>query len=1162
MVGNFKYDVFLSHGSKDKAIVRALAKRLRADGLRVLFEDREIDPRTTKAKRKMKMVEGLGQARILVLCLSENVLGFEWKGLESSVFRFSDLATPGRHLIFLYLDKPSIKFDTSYFEHLLARPLYVKWLPEDRQYAYKRLLEKCKLPQRLQKWRSAQADLLLFEPGQQKVADNVIQLRYKGGIRSYVFTPDGRRVLTSARDGKIRLWDLKARYCLSTFEGHGNEVNSVAWNADQRYALSGADDKTVRLWDIESYERCLRVLEGHTGQVWDIAWGNDKKYALSGSSDKTIRLWDVEIGRCLRVYEGHMAGIWSVQWSADQQSILSGSADKTVRVWDAESGRCLRVFEGHTEAVRSVAWITDQSLAFSGSDDKTLRAWDMESGRCLHVFEGHTGPIESVVWIGDLQCVLSGSTDKTVRVWDISTGLCVQVLYGHDSEVESVAWNADQRCVFSGDRKGGIRIWNLEEFVRATPETRVSILDLSDALDQSQYTNAKVLVVGESGAGKTGLTERLAHDTFTPSYSTSGTWSTQWKMKDFFIEPGWEREIWLWDFGGQADQRLIHQLYVDKAALILLLFNANRDLVLPGLRDWQQALSRCVPENTRTYLVAGRIDVGFNFDREKVRAFAQQHGYEYFETSANDGKGCPELRRAIQEGISWTQLERRTSPSTWKLLKDEILKLRDEEQTLFTFKELRETLRQRLAAEATFVDQELETVVNLLDGPGVVKELSFGTYVVLRPEWINVYAQAVIRTLRADEKNLGCLPVQSIAAGKLIFQTQQAGGEIVEEKRLDRHEETIVLQAMEQMLLERMLCLRQEGYLVFPSYCGIEKPLGPVPPRYFIRYVFGGFLDDIYATLVVKLVYCGAFKLKELWRDAADFETLVDQRTMGVKLLRNEDGRGTLLVHYGKGVPIQEQVIFANYIHEHLIDKAVEAERQRYFICPHCETPVTNHDVAMRRLEEFGREAQIICVNCEEYIPLWDALEERFASEEVRVQVALLQKRERIELDSRRKGKLLALEVAARITRADQKCFEIPGVEDEGIDMEVEFTRSDGRGSGKRVYLQLKAGNSYLERRKSDGAEIFRIKKQRWVEYWLEQNCPVFLVIGTFPEEAEEFRGGREERFAEVRWMEVGELLLRESDGGKKAVKQIVFNGERLDVMSVLKWRKKVLGRG
>ena len=120
--------------------------------------------------------------------------------------------------------------------------------------------------------------------------------------------------------------------------------------------------------------------------------------------------------------------------------------------------------------------------------------------------------------------------------------------------------------------------------------------------------------------------------------------------------------------------------------------------------------------------------------------------------------------------------------------------------------------------------------------------------------------------------------------------------------------------------------------------------------------------------------------------------------------------------------------------------------------------------------------------------------------------VRLLQEHERITLDVRRKGKLLALEVAARITSADQKCFEIPGVEDEGLDMEVEFTDDEGRGTGKRIFLQLKAGNSHLERRKRDNAEIFRIKKQSWVDYWMKQNCPVVLVVGTFPEDADAFR--------------------------------------------------------
>ena len=39
----FQYDVFLSHSSKDKARVRALAERLRNDSVRVWFDEWEIE---------------------------------------------------------------------------------------------------------------------------------------------------------------------------------------------------------------------------------------------------------------------------------------------------------------------------------------------------------------------------------------------------------------------------------------------------------------------------------------------------------------------------------------------------------------------------------------------------------------------------------------------------------------------------------------------------------------------------------------------------------------------------------------------------------------------------------------------------------------------------------------------------------------------------------------------------------------------------------------------------------------------------------------------------------------------------------------------------------------------------------------------------------------
>ena len=116
---------------------------------------------------------------------------------------------------------------------------------------------------------------------------------------------------------------------------------------------------------------------------------------------------------------------------------------------------------------------------------------------------------------------------------------------------------------------------------------------------------------------------------------------------------------------------------------------------------------------------------------------------------------------------------------------------------------------------------------------------------------------------------------------------------------------------------------------------------------------------------------------------------------------------------------------------------------------------------------------------------------------------------------------------------------------DHGIDGEIEFKDDQGRASGKRLYVQLKSGDSYLKKRERDGAEVFQIKNPRWADYWQQQAYAVMLVIRRSD--------------GEIRWMDVSAYLKRESAGGK-TVRQIVFEGVRFDAVSVQDWRKKVLG--
>src|SRR2546423_718008 len=333
MADDFQYDVFLSHSSKDKPVVRAVAERLRADKLRVWFDEWELKPGDSIPS---KIEEGLKHSRVLVLCMSAHAFGSDWAQLESHTFRFRDPLNRERRFIPLRLDESPI-------EDSLAQFLYINWLPEEREQEYAKLLEACRPPAK--PIIAAEA-----EAAPEQFAEKVIQLDYKVGIIAYAFSSDGKRALTGSSDSTVRLWDMETGHCLRVMEGHTGQINSIAWSADQRRALSGSYDNTVRLWDVET-GRCLRVMEGHTSHVERVAWSADQRWCLSSSWDRAMRLWDVETGRCLDVLEGPSnSTITSLAFSPDGKRVLSGNSsnDKKVRLWDVETGHCLRVMEGHT----------------------------------------------------------------------------------------------------------------------------------------------------------------------------------------------------------------------------------------------------------------------------------------------------------------------------------------------------------------------------------------------------------------------------------------------------------------------------------------------------------------------------------------------------------------------------------------------------------------------------------------------------------------------------------------------------------------------------------------------------------------------------------------------------------------------------------------------
>lgn len=112
MAPEFEYDVFLSHSSKDKEVVRDVAERLRKDGVKVWFDEWVLQPGDDIS---LKVEKGLQRSRIQVLCTSKNAFGSDWMQLESATFLFRDPLNKERRLVTLRLDDTPLKSSLAQF---------------------------------------------------------------------------------------------------------------------------------------------------------------------------------------------------------------------------------------------------------------------------------------------------------------------------------------------------------------------------------------------------------------------------------------------------------------------------------------------------------------------------------------------------------------------------------------------------------------------------------------------------------------------------------------------------------------------------------------------------------------------------------------------------------------------------------------------------------------------------------------------------------------------------------------------------------------------------------------------------------------------------------------------------------------------------------------
>ena len=217
----------------------------------------------------------------------------------------------------------------------------------------------------------------------------------------------------------------------------------------------------------------------------------------------------------------------------------------------------------------------------------------------------------------------------------------------------------------------------LESISEQTEAERLAIGLSNNVLSEEQnqsvtYRNAKVVLVGDSGVGKSGLSLVLTKQPFVPTKSTHGRRVLRFDNQEVVLKDGRKEthETMLWDLAGQPGYRLIHQLHLNEVSVALVVFDSHSETdPFAGVPHWMRELriAQRVQGNAapamKKLLIAARIDRGGkSVSRERIEAVVQELGFDgYFETSAKIGWSIAELREAIKHAIDWERIPKVTS---------------------------------------------------------------------------------------------------------------------------------------------------------------------------------------------------------------------------------------------------------------------------------------------------------------------------------------------------------------------------------------------------------------------------------------------------------------------------------------------------------------------
>ncbi|HOJ19659.1 MAG TPA: COR domain-containing protein [Ignavibacteriaceae bacterium] len=184
---------------------------------------------------------------------------------------------------------------------------------------------------------------------------------------------------------------------------------------------------------------------------------------------------------------------------------------------------------------------------------------------------------------------------------------------------------------------------------------------------------AKLLIVGEGGVGKTSLMKKIIYEDYSlgDEFTTEGVDIKKWIYKrnkeDVFT-------VNIWDFGGQEIYHATHQFFLTKRSLYLFVWEARKDDNLLSFDYWLNVIN-LLSNKSPIIVVLNKIDIRIRMLDEESLKSKFPNIIAFHKVSVNSGMGIYDLKENIKLNLNSLEHIGVELPVAWGTIRKQLEKL-------------------------------------------------------------------------------------------------------------------------------------------------------------------------------------------------------------------------------------------------------------------------------------------------------------------------------------------------------------------------------------------------------------------------------------------------------------------------------------------------------